>query len=373
MLFVSLTLPLLLMGLGYLAIRRSRVWIIVYIVCALFCMNYRPLYNNDFVGLVLEMQFLLTLVAITLARGLLPSRRSLRIYLPVAVTGASYALYGWTPIRYSAEIKRLREEYPLESVENRVPVPAPHLRPTTLNTETEALLNDLEYGRNTRGNGRANRLKTLHEQAVLSFLNSPGFGRRRMARIEPTASKLKDGVRANNDPVPQPLPRAFPIESLQPGEPTRQVAVPYSAQALHQESIVDFSNLAGRGYTQDRGHVAGFQPHAFSKVPASDDEWVVQTIDLVSLLCHAEPVAYVSDNLPRMDELREASTRPLDAFETGGLKQLVDGDYLVVGEAADKLRMLGSVRAVEQCEKCHGAERGDLLGAFSYTLRRKEQ
>jgi hypothetical protein len=72
-----------------------------------------------------------------------------------------------------------------------------------------------------------------------------------------------------------------------------------------------------------------------------------------------------------MDELREAPTRELDAFEAVALGRLRAGEYLLVAEVGDRMRMLGVVRAVEQCVKCHGAERGDLLGAFSYTLRRK--
>jgi hypothetical protein len=31
--------------------------------------------------------------------------------------------------------------------------------------------------------------------------------------------------------------------------------------------------------------------------------------------------------------------------------------------------MLGAIRATKTCQKCHDAEIGDLLGAFSYTLR----
>ena len=34
-------------------------------------------------------------------------------------------------------------------------------------------------------------------------------------------------------------------------------------------------------------------------------------------------------------------------------------------------RMFGALRATKQCLKCHDAARGDLLGAFSYTLRAK--
>jgi hypothetical protein len=30
--------------------------------------------------------------------------------------------------------------------------------------------------------------------------------------------------------------------------------------------------------------------------------------------------------------------------------------------------MLGPIRATKQCTQCHGCERGELLGAFSYIL-----
>ena len=30
--------------------------------------------------------------------------------------------------------------------------------------------------------------------------------------------------------------------------------------------------------------------------------------------------------------------------------------------------MLGAIRSAKQCVQCHGGQRGDLLGAFSYTL-----
>jgi hypothetical protein len=33
--------------------------------------------------------------------------------------------------------------------------------------------------------------------------------------------------------------------------------------------------------------------------------------------------------------------------------------------------MLGLARSVKQCVACHGGARGDLLGAFSYVLRRE--
>jgi hypothetical protein len=80
-------------------------------------------------------------------------------------------------------------------------------------------------------------------------------------------------------------------------------------------------------------------------------------------------VAYVSANLPRMEELRDAPTRPLDPFEVVGLEALRGGKDLFARGTDKQARMLGAIRATRQCLQCHG---GDLLGAFSYTLRRGE-
>src|SRR6185437_2554396 len=111
------------------------------------------------------------------------------------------------------------------------------------------------------------------------------------------------------------------------------------------------------------------QPHQFSKQPAPVRRWSLKTLDLVGLVMHDEPVAYVSANLPRMDELRRAPTRPLDAFEAAGLESLRGGEDLFVRDTPDgQRRALGAIRSGKQCLSCHEGQRGELLGAFSYTL-----
>jgi hypothetical protein len=142
---------------------------------------------------------------------------------------------------------------------------------------------------------------------------------------------------------------------------------------MHEENLLDFVYPKGFGFIKDRRHVAGFAAHQFGQVPAPADSWTVRNIDLVSLLLHHEPVAYITDHLPRMDELRNAPIRPLDELETAGLASLRQGEELVVRETVDAMRMLGALRSLKQCVRCHGGERGDLLGAFSYTLRREQR
>ena len=50
------------------------------------------------------------------------------------------------------------------------------------------------------------------------------------------------------------------------------------------------------------------------------------------------------------------------------LEKLRGGEDLVVADAGVNLRMLGAIRSAEKCVDCHGGKRGDLLGAFSYSL-----
>jgi hypothetical protein len=143
---------------------------------------------------------------------------------------------------------------------------------------------------------------------------------------------------------------------------------------LHESDLVDFLDPRRFGYIQDRDHVAGFLPHRFSnelklKEGQKNQRWHVQRLELVSLLAHEAPVAYVSDNLPRMDELTDAPTRPLNSFEQTALKELQEGEDLRIGYGAEEIRMLGSIRALNQCVVCHHSKRGELLGAFSYRLR----
>ena len=63
-------------------------------------------------------------------------------------------------------------------------------------------------------------------------------------------------------------------------------------------------------------------------------------------------------------------TRPLDRFERFGLGTLRQGQDLFIATESDGLRMIGAVRSTSQCVVCHDCQRGDLLGAFTYTLKR---
>jgi hypothetical protein len=206
--------------------------------------------------------------------------------------------------------------------------------------------------------------------------------------IRPTEMGLKVGVHRDEVP-PQPGPRIRSAWS--PGDFERLTAG-YEDRLgpMLESSVLDFVFPHAWGYFKDRRHVAGFLSHRFSLVPdpngrsgmhiltpestnasEREDPWKVQTLDLVGLLLHDEPVVYVSDNLPSMDELKDAATRPLDKFETLGLIALHQGEDLFISRDGKNLRMLGGISSTKQCAACHGGERWALLGAFFYTLERE--
>lgn len=293
--------------------------------------------------------------------------RTWRSYPPatVAATLVAYGVTGWFAYEEQQKFVKLREEFPVESMEGRLPSRSPAVR-TSAPVDTARLLK-LENAVKSVAMSDSHRnwwLRWLHENQVDLFVDSPGFG---VGRLRPPQEAAVRAQLQDRPPVPQPS--LGPDRS--PPDQWESVAGP-RFDSLHDASVLDFVNPAGFGLFQDRTRVLGFQKHGFSKVPDPADTWKVGTIDLIGLLLHPEPVAYVSANLPRMDELRDAPTRPLDPFEAEGLGRLRGGEELFVRGSEKQVRMLGAVRATKQCLACHGGDRGDLLGAFSYTLRRGE-
>jgi hypothetical protein len=319
------------------------------------------------------------------------SHRDPRFFLRLsgAATLAAYLCAAGLAWQSEHEYARLRRIYPFESMEQRVSAPRREVRDAPLARAPAQRLNTLEEMVQRESNSyRGWQLEILHEDAIGLFVNSPGFGVARM--MHPSEGGIRVGVRREQVPR-QPGPRISSMWS--PGE-FEQLSAGYEnwLGQLLDTSVLDFVFPRAWGYLKDRKHVAGFLSHRFSRIPhandhgemltgkpestevtESTDRWKVQTLDLVGLHLHDEPVAYVSDHLPSMDELRSAATRPLDKFETLGLIAVRHGEDLFISRDGENLRMLGGISSTKQCVVCHGGERGDLLGAFSYTLGRDGQ
>jgi hypothetical protein len=305
--------------------------------------------------------------------------------LSCGATLVSYALAGWMVWDTEGEYRRLRALYPYKSMEARLPPPQSNSREVPLTAVALDRLDQLEAEVDENSAWGRIQLELLHEHAVQLFIDSPGFGVARV--IRPTEQSLT--LRLRPTPVP---PQAGPriTSDWSPGEFKLPPAGDEAFLAwMFEDSVKDFVFSRGWGFVKDRRHVAGFLSHRFSQVPAPTDgwkvrnhtsqfskvpppsvRWKVRTLDLVGLLLHDEPVVYVSDHLPRMDELRAAPTRLLDKFETLGLASMRRGEDLFITRDGEGIRMLGGLHSTKQCVACHGGKRGDLLGAFSYTLQR---
>lgn len=346
-----------------------------------------------------------------------------------------YVGYSATHVPTFLEWQRIRAENPVESLASRLeyeqgaiarrptltePASTPateetdetHATPPNYARRLEALEDVLDD--EWRWRSRSAALRTIHSSYVQQFIDSPGFGVVRGGWLlepekfadasKPKVFQLPPGEYC--DPDGTPGGEAQRLHTANSDNPPAPPAVAQrQLEMLHEEGLFDFVNRRGWGYVQDRDHVAGFQPHQFRQRPVvpsgksvemkpeevfkwrsslensnhqsasrdSDQNWDVRKLQLVSLLKHDEPSVYVTDELPRMDRLIEVPVRPLDAFERSSLRSLEQGEDVVSDSTnANRIRMLGAIRAAKQCLKCHSVERGELLGAFTYVLERIE-
>lgn len=346
---------------------------------------------------------------------------------------AGFAILVLCYIPIYREHQRLVEQYPAEDLAHRLAYeptivadqPPPNAaigKPTTRVTdqnqseESKALqefqvaLNYSRMRQELREPVRPRALATLsriHADFVADFIEQPSFGVGRMPNIIVVRERhLTMEIPA---PIPQPTPFPQKSEVTSPGEaiadaskqpfaefapdaiqvgdhivdakngpvsPQKSNSGPDPLRILNSESIEDFASLESFGYVDKDRRARGFQPHAFRRLPndingpESHVRWRLAKLELVSLLKHQPPAVYVSKNLPAMDELKQVPTRPLDEFETQSIIKLRQTEDIVVDTVHNEKRMLGALRAVDQCVLCHHVRYGTLLGAFSYRFYR---
>jgi hypothetical protein len=292
----------------------------------------------------------------------------------LAVTAAIYGVMGWTiGIREVREWDSLKAKYPMDSLAPRLAYEdRPQRGANTAKYDAGRLSSFETRGAHGTWNQemRIRSLERLHAGAVEQFVNSEGFGMgRRIAIPGRRYLEITDSLTELNydGPFPQPPNLYLPSEPESGSITVGSDPVVYDS---HEMNLDTFFGRFDFGYARDRDHVAGFRPHQFRKEADAPPRWKVERLDLVGLLKYDEPVVYLSEHLPAMDELRDAPTRSLDAFENASLTALRGGEDLMVQDRPDRMRVLGSIRAVKQCLHCHHAERDELLGAFSYRLAR---
>lgn len=280
----------------------------------------------------------------------------------VVLTALLWLDYTAILLQKARQYDEWQQSVPFESLHDRVPLSS--RRGELAGRE---LWDRLESESRPPIGGRSWAIQIVHSDRVNLFHRAMGFGSMRMVHFDPKGKHFEPDL---TPPVPQPErydPNAVSLGEDVPDE----VRKPFPE--LHGSSLLDFSYPDGFGYVKDRTAVAGFRPHRFSRVPEPVEKWEVRRVELVGLLLNPTPKVYVSENLPRMADVKRLPTREPDAFEADGLKAIRDGDDLYSRGDDRDARLVGAIRSVTQCVECHGGNHGDLLGAFSYRLRRSPE
>jgi hypothetical protein len=319
---------------------------------------------------------LLTIAGVVVYQRARPSLRSLcSICMASGLIALAAGIIPGLMTMHGLEVES--RELPIVSLANRVKYEKPRHLPGhqvrfAISESVSAELNNFEHTLDERAD-RKRQFERLHRREYVQFVNSIGFGVGRM-RAFPTS---RDSLR--RPPMYDIGFNARDIKST-PSEQGywRGGFLAQKSNAIEHIHLVrrnDFLDPDGFGVAIEPPLiVTGFVEHGFHYPPTNGmgdaTPWTILRLELVSLLKFAEPRVYVLDHLPRMDQLSSdnAPTRPLDAFESESLAKLRTDEDVVVKNDGNEYRMLGSLRAAKQCLDCHGVQRGELLGAFSYSL-----
>ena len=304
------------------------------------------------------------------------------IYVTTVCTLAAFAFASYLGYSRGQAIVRLQRKYPLIDVASRLKheqqkeIVLPLVGP-----KVEENLQTLEYSV-AGGHSRWRRIKLqrLHDNHYVAFLRAGGFGISRMPSVfhehglqtQPLRDLTLFDAQVPDKENPASW-RRFHIRD-------RAIAHDSASKHLHWIALTDFVNPMAFG-AKVRDQHAGFVPHAFHYSPNAlqreqqkeEPEWVVTKLELISLHRFGKPTVYVSETLPRMDQLNgsDVPRRPLNAFERRHLAEIWNSDNdIIVDESQKPVRMLGAIRAVDECLACHTGNRGEVLGAFTYQLRR---
>jgi hypothetical protein len=172
-------------------------------------------------------------------------------------------------------------------------------------------------------------LKALHEKTRRFFVESPGAGSER-GRLPSEDEILLDNWHGDGDASQTGQPADFPDS---PSELLTRVQPDSEWHSFHKVGMHNFLFPTGFGYVKDRQNVAGFKPHGFRYLGYAlrdHKQWRVQHILLVGILTQDQPVVYLTDKLPSMEQIRQGKVRPLDLFEEAGMPSLRDGEDLYI-------------------------------------------
>ncbi|MBL8891831.1 MAG: hypothetical protein JNL67_17785 [Planctomycetaceae bacterium] len=203
------------------------------------------------------------------------------------------------------------------------------------------------------------RLKLIHDAQFEQFVRSPQFGVGRLNRREVRYVEERRHWGHVNVSEDTPLSR-------------------WPFVAIHLNSFIDFLDPTTLGEKMETNQYLRFKSHRIAIKPRSIEApktYTLERLELIGLLLHEGPVVYVTHDLPDMSTISsgEITTRAMSSFESDALVRILGGESLVVENEGENLRMVGALRAIDQCIDCHQVKSGELLGAFSYEYRLKQR
>lgn len=333
-------------------------------------------------GVLLPGSFFLAIILIVLMVTSKRMRYSSRSFVAMSLLSICLIIGGCSGMVYQT-IEQLRSEYPVESLSDRLPerIDQGNVEVTasfsSLTKEIDEHFDKWQPGASRYAFTRTDALIQLHTTAYNYFIYSPKFGVARMFSPYWRLSQ-KDTYAEQAGQNADFKPMTLSISEVDGLNQPKTTIFP----SLVRLNIIEFVPVASLGFIKDRKQVAGFLPHGQRNYTVSHDssddlrhdtwsEYALHRLDLISMLLHDPPVAYLTDLLPSMEQVKQLKTRPLDSFEIVGLVKLRGGDDLYAREYQGHTRLLGALRNSKQCMACHDGSHGDLLGAFSYDLSAK--
>lgn len=144
---------------------------------------------------------------------------------------------------------------------------------------------------------------------------------------------------------------------------------PRELSRMHDDAVLAFIDSEGFGMRR---------LPAMSKIlhrQVKDTHWFIAHLELIGVAKHDPPQVFSNEmsifHRPDKDmPPPRAMSRAITTWEGEALRNLDAGQDLVVANMGAGLRVVGAIRAGDECLGCHKNKRaGDVLGAFVYVLQ----
>lgn len=137
---------------------------------------------------------------------------------------------------------------------------------------------------------------------------------------------------------------------------------------MHDDFVLAF--IDSQGFGQRRLPAMAGVLHK----PVDGARWHVSHLELIGIAKHNPPQVFSNEMSIFHQQNKETpplrtTGRAITVWEKRALRELDAGQRLIVEKQGKGLRVVGAIRAGDECLGCHKDKRaGDMLGAFVYSL-----